>query len=77
MFRCDGLPPDAAEQNAYLNRMQEARGLHPPLRGVLLYGLARPSRQPEAPRLSRLEDEWLEEFAGRIRALGFEVRVSP
>jgi wyosine [tRNA(Phe)-imidazoG37] synthetase (radical SAM superfamily) len=77
LFRFDGQPPDTAEQAAYLNRLKEARDLNPPPRGVLLYGLARPSQQPEAPRLSRVEDEWLEDFAQRVRAAGFEIKVSP
>ena len=47
-----------------------------PLRGVLLYGLARESHQPEAPRLSALPGEWLQALGEEIRALGFEVKVS-
>ncbi|HLF97271.1 MAG TPA: radical SAM protein [Methylococcaceae bacterium] len=77
VFRFDGQPPDAVEQAAYLKRLKKARDLELPLRGVLLYGLARPSRQPEAPRLSRVEDDWLQAFARRIRATGFAVKVSP
>jgi hypothetical protein len=48
-----------------------------PLLGVLLYGLARPSHQPEAPRLARLPEEWLEALAAQVRALGLECRVFP
>ena len=39
-----------------------------PLAGVLLYGLARPSMQPEADRLGRVSAEWLERLAGEVRA---------
>jgi wyosine [tRNA(Phe)-imidazoG37] synthetase (radical SAM superfamily) len=77
LFRFDGRAPSDDEQAAYLHRLAAARNLVPPVRGVLLYGLARPSLRPEAPRLARLEDAWLEEFADRIREIGFEVRVSP
>jgi hypothetical protein len=45
--------------------------------GVLLYGLARQSRQAEAPRLSALPAENLQAFAGRIARLGLPVKVSP
>lgn len=48
-----------------------------PLRGVLLYGLARPSMQPEAPRLSPLSATWMEAFAARVRSSGLTVRVAP
>ncbi len=46
------------------------------LRGVLLYGLARRPQQPDAARLSKVDEEWFEEFATRIRALGLDVRPS-
>lgn len=77
VFALDGEPPSEVEQEAYLElvRWTCAEGL--PLEGVLLYGIARPSHQPEAPRLSRLPVEWLEAFAARIREAGLEVRVSP
>jgi hypothetical protein len=44
---------------------------------VHLYGLARPSYQAEAERLSRLPIEWLEIVAQRIRQLGLTVYVNP
>ena len=45
------------------------------LEGVLLYGLARPSLQPEAARLSALPKAWLLALGEKIEALGFAVRV--
>lgn len=73
----DGKPPSEAEQEAYLSFLSDrlAEGL--PLQGVLLYGMARPSFQPEAPRLSRLPPGWLEAYAERIRALGLPVKLTP
>jgi hypothetical protein len=44
-------------------------------RGVLLYGIARNSMQPEAPRLSALTLDQLERFSQRIRELGLAVKV--
>jgi hypothetical protein len=73
----DGAPPSDAEVEAYLALVRSLVAARVPLEGVLLYGLARPSHQPEAPRLSALPHAWLEEFARRIRAAGLEVRVSP
>jgi hypothetical protein len=72
----DGLEPSAAEQRAYLEFVADLVRRGVPVRGVLLYGLARPSFQPEAPQLSALPAEWLEEFAARIRERGLETRVS-
>ena len=77
MFALDGQPPPPAELDAWLALLARARAEQVPLRGVLLYGLARPSLQPEAARLSALPEAWLRELALRVEALGLAVRVSP
>ena len=46
------------------------------LQGVLLYGLARPSMQPEAASLSPLPDAWMQAFARQIEERGLTVRLS-
>jgi wyosine [tRNA(Phe)-imidazoG37] synthetase (radical SAM superfamily) len=75
-FALDGAPPGRQDEEDYL---EFVAGLlsdgHKP-QGVLLYGLARPSRQVEAPRLSSLPEEELQRFAECIRQLGLEVKVS-
>lgn len=73
-FALDGAPPDAAAIDGYLELLKPAADR---LAGVHLYGLARPSLQPEAPRLQRLPADWLEALAQRLRALGLTVHVSP
>jgi len=77
LFEIDGAPPEEAEQQAYLDFLRERVAERLPLRGVLLYGLARQSFQPEAKRLSALPLAWLPAFAERIRLLGLEVKVTP
>jgi wyosine [tRNA(Phe)-imidazoG37] synthetase (radical SAM superfamily) len=77
VFALDGSPPSEAEQAAYLAAVRRIRQLEIPVRGVLLYGLARPSMQPSANRLSALPAEWLNAFAEKIRATGLPVKVSP
>ncbi len=77
LFMIDGEPPDAAEQAAYMAFLDESLTSGRALEGVLLYGLARTSFQPEAARLSPLPAGWLESFAQRIRALGLAVKVTP
>jgi wyosine [tRNA(Phe)-imidazoG37] synthetase (radical SAM superfamily) len=74
-FALDGAAPEEAEEAAYLDLLRRA-GVER-LRGVLLYGLARPSMQPEAGRLANLPEARLYELAQRLRALGLTVRVSP
>lgn len=77
LFALDGEPPAAAELDAYLAMLASLVEDRVPLRGVLLYGIARQSHQPEAPRLTPLPAPWLEEFAVRIRAVGLPATVSP
>ena len=77
LFALDGAGPDEGEQDAYVKFLRNCKADRIPLQGVLLYGLARQSFQPEARRLAPLSPEQLETFAQRIRALGVEVRVTP
>lgn len=77
VFSYDGQAPSAVEQAAYLGAVSRIRQLAIPVRGVLLYGVARPSMQPQASRLAALPTEWLDAFAEKIRALGLPVKVSP
>jgi hypothetical protein len=50
------------------------QGIKP--RGILLYGIARASMQPEAPRLLALPVEQIESFAKQIRQLNFDVKIA-
>lgn len=75
LFAWDGRPPGESDLKAYLELI-EAFGPQR-LRGVLLYGLARPSHQPGAGKLSALSADALEAVAEKIRRLGLTVRVSP
>jgi wyosine [tRNA(Phe)-imidazoG37] synthetase (radical SAM superfamily) len=77
VFAIDGAPPEEDEQQAYLGFLHERLAEALPLQGVLLYGLARQSFQPEARRLSALPFAWLDAFAEKIRALGLKVKVTP
>ncbi len=74
MVAIDGQAPSAADIEAYIALLAQVKT---EIKGVHLYGLARPSMQIEAPRLSRLSPEWLEAVAVKIRALGLAAFVSP
>jgi wyosine [tRNA(Phe)-imidazoG37] synthetase (radical SAM superfamily) len=73
-FRGSTMAPEAeAAYVAELDRLLE-RGT--PLRGILLYGLARASQQPEAAELRPIPPDELARLAERLRrATGLEVRV--
>jgi wyosine [tRNA(Phe)-imidazoG37] synthetase (radical SAM superfamily) len=77
LFALDGNPPPELELQAYLDCLAALQREGVPLRGVLLYGVARQSYQPEAPRISQLSETWLEAFSERIKTLGLPVTVSP
>jgi wyosine [tRNA(Phe)-imidazoG37] synthetase (radical SAM superfamily) len=76
VFAMDNEPPSEAEQAAYLDFIQQALASGVKLQGVLLYGIARDSQQPEAARLAALPRAWLDEFAARIVVGGVQVKVS-
>ncbi|MBI4808878.1 MAG: radical SAM protein [Nitrosomonadales bacterium] len=75
-FALDGVAPTSRDEDDYVDFLKSLLrgGIKP--QGVLLYGLARPSLQVEAPRLSALPQADLERFAARIRKLGVDVRVT-
>ena len=76
-FALDGAPPSRQDEDDYLEFVGALlRDGHQP-QGVLLYSLARPSLQAEAPRLSALPAEYLQAFADRIGKLGLAVKVTP
>lgn len=72
-FALDGALPSCEEQRAYLTALSSVRDK---IKGVHLYGLARPSMQPGAARLSAAPLSELERFAAEIAALGLRATVS-
>lgn len=76
VFEFDGQPPTDIEREAYLKFIGRLQAEEVPLQGVLLYGLARPSMQPEAARLSALPQEWMLNFAAEIEEQGIAVKLN-
>jgi len=76
-FALDGEAPSPQDEEDYLAFIGSLLRDGHKLKGVLLYTLARPSLQPEAPRLSALSLEQLQYFAKRIATLGLMVKISP
>lgn len=74
-FALDGQPPGVAAEDAYCDLLKPLAGQ---LSGIHLYGLARPSMQVAAPRLTRLPPEALAAFGEKIeKKTGIRVLVSP
>lgn len=77
VFQLDGKPPEENERASYLQFLRWLKQEKPGIKGILLYGLARPSMQVEAPRLSNISSDWMNDFASEIKQLGIEVKVNP
>ncbi|CAI06455.1 radical SAM protein [Aromatoleum aromaticum] len=75
MFRWDGASPPGEDIDAYIELLMRAGPER--IAGVLLYGIARPSMQPEAVHLAPLDEVELEAIAAKVRKKGLMVRISP
>ena len=73
-FALDGEEAGQAERLAYLELLESVRDK---IKGVHLYGLARPSLQPAASRLSNLSLENFQRFAQSVSSIGIEVVANP
>ncbi len=76
MFAWDGSAPSATDIVAYLDFLKRLKLGQVPLKGVLLYGLARPSLQPEASHVSALSADWMQDMAEKIEQTGWPVKLS-
>lgn len=76
VFQLDNEPPSPEEVSAYLNFLQQLHDDQIRIQGVLLYGIARPSLQPEAERLAKIDDIWMSDFGERIKRTGYAVRIN-
>lgn len=75
-FALDGNASDRMDEDTYLDFLAELLRDSIAPRGVLLYGLARPSLRVEAPLLRALPEAQMQAFAVRIRALGLDVKLA-
>ncbi len=76
VFKLDSELPSRNECDSYLQFLSSLEIENIKVKGVLLYGLARPSMQAEASRLSSVPEVWMNEFADEISQLGFQIRVN-
>ena len=76
VFKLDDEFPSRNECECYIQFLSCLKKEDIKVNGVLLYGLARPSMQLEAPRLSSVSEAWMNEFADEICQLGFQVKVN-
>lgn len=76
-FEAEDRPLPLQSEDAFVQLMAEIKAESPELRGVLLYGLARPPAVPGGERLRRLPESRLQALAQRLEAAGLQVKVTP
>ncbi len=76
VFKLDGKLPSMDERESYWQFLSCLEKENININGVLLYGLARPSMQAEAARLSIVSKTWMNRFANKINRLGLQTRVN-
>jgi len=73
IFTIDGKGPSKKDIDAYVELINEVKSI---IQGVHLYGLARPSLQPQAKNLGRIDGEVLQDIAKELRSLNITTTVS-
>ena len=73
IFTIDGNGPSTEDIDAYIKLVKEVQN---DIQGVHLYGLARPSLQPQAKSLGRINEAALEDIAKKLRDLNIATTVS-
>ena len=73
IFSIDGKGPSEKDINAYVELINEVKSN---IEGVHLYGLARPSLQPQAKNLGRIDEEVLQNIAKKLRSFDIKTTVS-
>ena len=76
MFAWDGAEPSEGEIDAYLGFVRGLKAEAVSIKGVLLYGLARPSLQAEAEHLSQLSETKMQSMAQQIEEEAIDVTLS-
>ena len=73
IFMINGKSPDDKDINAYVELINKAKKI---IKGVHLYGLARPSLQPRARDLGRISEQVLKNIAKKLIVLNIPTTVS-
>jgi wyosine [tRNA(Phe)-imidazoG37] synthetase (radical SAM superfamily) len=73
LFTLEGNPPSTEQLNQYFCQIYKVKSY---IKGVLLYGVARPSYQPEATKITRLPLAFLEEVANTLKQQDIAVSIS-
>jgi len=75
-FKYKNQPPDPADCQLYLKFIEQLVQDGVCIKGIQLYGIERESRQPEAPDLMKIEDDWFSGLSACLKGLDLTVVVT-
>jgi wyosine [tRNA(Phe)-imidazoG37] synthetase (radical SAM superfamily) len=64
------------EKKKYVELLAEIKQRQIKIQKIMLYTIARPSLQPEAKQINKIDEETMEQFANQIRRLDYKVNIS-
>ena len=77
VFSYNNKPPSKIETGAYINFLKATISRSIPIKGVLLYGIERPSMQRDADKLKKVTQKWLNGFERDIKDMPLNIIVTP
>ena len=77
LFSYKNKAPNETEINAYINLLKATISRKIPLKGVMIYGVERPSMQPQGDKIKKLPETWLKDFVLRLNELSLDINVTP
>ena len=76
-FSWKNRQPAVREIDAYISLLDAVEQNAIPIKGVMLYGVARQSMQKEAEHISALPEAWFIKLAERLQKYNFDIRINP
>lgn len=77
LFAYKNKPPSKSEMKAYTHLLETVASKNIPIKEVMLYGVERPSMQPEAKYIKKLTKSWLRDYALSLNKFPFEITITP
>ncbi|MCF6251034.1 MAG: radical SAM protein [Methylococcaceae bacterium] len=64
------------EQKKYVELLAEIKRRQIKIQKIMLYTIARPSLQPEAKQINKVDENIMEQYANQLRSLEYKVKIS-
>ena len=76
-FSFNDKEPSENEISAYISLLEAIIKRDISIKGIYLYGVARPSMQEEADRIKKLPASWFNDLAHRMNNMPFDISINP